>query len=158
MSSNLSTESPTSTSGNVGTGGTLKDLKTDFANLLINRVTLGECLNVIRDACVARAGDLVDEADEATLENIKKDVAAFGSAGSAGEAGESPPVNVGDGSPSPVSPETSGEAGTSGDIGASVDESAESTRERIERRAAERAAEGDASTSEAPTGHFAGNA
>ena len=61
MSSNLSTESPTDTSGNVGTGGTLKDLKTDFANLLINRVSLGECLNVIRDACVARAADLVDE-------------------------------------------------------------------------------------------------
>ena len=81
MSSNLSTESPTGSSGNVGTGGTLKDLKTDFANLLINRVSLGECLNVIRDACVQRASDLVDEADEATLENIKKDVEAFKEAG-----------------------------------------------------------------------------
>ena len=114
MSSNLSTESPADTSGEAGTGGTLKNLKTDFANLLINRVTLGECLNVIRDACVARAGDLVDEADDATLENIKKDVAAFASAGSAGDAGESPSA----------SPETSGDV---------VD------------------------TSEAPTGHFAGN-
>ena len=94
MSSNLSTESPADTTGNVGTGGTLKELKTDFANLLINRVTLGECLNVIRDACVARAADLVDEADEPTLENIKKDVASFQEAGSAGEAGSS----VGDGS------------------------------------------------------------
>jgi len=94
MSSNLSTEAtgPASSSGNVGTG-TVGELKTDFANLLINRVTLGECLNVIRDACVARAGDIVDEADEPTLENIKKDVAAFREAGSAGEAGSS----VGDG-------------------------------------------------------------
>jgi len=95
---NLSTEAtgPASSSGNVGTG-TVGELKTDFANLLINRVTLGECLNVIRDACVARAADIVDEADEPTLENIKKDVAAFrdaASAGSAGEAGSS----VGDGS------------------------------------------------------------
>jgi len=94
MSSNLSTEAtgPASSTGNVGTG-TVGELKTDFANLLINRVTLGECLNVIRDACVARAGDIVDEADEPTLENIKKDVAAFREAGSAGEAGSS----VGDG-------------------------------------------------------------
>ncbi|HIL26121.1 MAG TPA: hypothetical protein EYG21_01820 [Nitrospinaceae bacterium] len=97
MSSNLSTEAtgPASSSGNVGTG-TVGELKTDFANLLINRVTLGECLNVIRDACVARAADIVDEADEPTLENIKKDVAAFRDAGSAGEAGSS----VGDGSSS----------------------------------------------------------
>jgi len=87
MSSNLSTESPAGTSGNVGTGGTLKDLKSDFANLLINRVSLGECLNVIRDACVARAADLVDEADEPTLENIKKDVEAFRDAGTSGTSG-----------------------------------------------------------------------
>ncbi len=87
MSSNLSTESPAGSSGNVGTGGTLKDLKSDFANLLINRVSLGECLNVIRDACVARAADLVDEADEPTLENIKKDVEAFRDAGTSGTSG-----------------------------------------------------------------------
>ena len=90
MSSNLSTEEtgPTPSSGKVGTG-TVGELKTDFANLLINRVTLGECLNVIRDACVARAADIVDEADETTLENIRKDVASFQEAGSAGEAGSS---------------------------------------------------------------------
>ena len=93
MSSNLSTESPAGATGNVGTGGTLKDLKTDFANLLINRVSLGECLNVIRDACVARAADLVDEADEPTLENIKKDVEAFKDAGTSGNAGTD--ANVG---------------------------------------------------------------
>ena len=78
----------------MGTGGTLKELKTDFANLLINRVTLGECLNVIRDACVARASTLVDEADEPTLENIRKDVAAFQEVSSADKAGSC----VGDGS------------------------------------------------------------
>ena len=78
MSSNLSTEAtgPASSTGNVGTG-TVGELKTDFANLLINRVTLGECLNVIRDACVARAGDIVDEADEPTLENINFLAASF---------------------------------------------------------------------------------
>jgi hypothetical protein len=88
MSSNLSTEAtgPASSSGNVGTG-TVGELKTDFANLLINRVTLGECLNVIRDACVARAADIVDEADEPTLANIRKDVISFQEAGSAGSAG-----------------------------------------------------------------------
>ena len=76
--SSISTEStgPDNTSEPTG-GNTLKDLKTDFANLLINRVTMGECLNVIRDACVARASDLIDEADPPTLENIKKDIEAF---------------------------------------------------------------------------------
>ena len=93
MSSNLSTESPAGATGNVGTGGTLKDLKTDFANLLINRVSLGECLNVIRDACVARAADLVDEADEPTLENIKKDVEAFKDADTSANVGTD--ANVG---------------------------------------------------------------
>ena len=93
MSSNLSTESPVAATGNVGTGSTLKDLKTDFANLLINRVSLGECLNVIRDACVARAADLVDEADEPTLENIKKDVQAFKDAGTGATVGTD--ANVG---------------------------------------------------------------
>ena len=111
MSSNLSTEAtgPASSTGNVGTG-TVGELKTDFANLLINRVTLGECLNVIRDACVARAGDIVDEADEPTLENIKKDVAAFREAGSAGEAGSS----VGDGTVATgPAPDATGPSGSS---------------------------------------------
>ena len=110
MSSNLSTEAtgPASSTGNVGTG-TVGELKTDFANLLINRVTLGECLNVIRDACVARAGDIVDEADEPTLENIRKDVASFKDAGSAGDAGSS----VGDGS-NYQSPDATGPSDSSG--------------------------------------------
>ena len=110
MSSNLSTEAtgPAASSGNVETG-TIGELKTDFANLLINRVTLGECLNVIRDACVARAADLVDEADEPTLENIRKDVASFKEAGSAGDAGSS----VGDGSDY-QSPDATGPSDSSG--------------------------------------------
>jgi len=114
MSSNLSTEAagPASSSGNVGTG-TVGKLKTDFANLLINRVTLGECLNVIRDACVARAADIVDEADESTLENIKKDVAAFHEAGAAGSAGAAG-ASVGDGS-AVTGP---AEDGSSGNVGA----------------------------------------
>jgi len=111
MSSNLSTESPTSTSGNVGTGGTLKDLKTDFANLLINRVTLGECLNVIRDACVARASDLVDEADEPTLGNIRADVETFKSSANTGSgANVGTDANVGTAPTVPL--DSSGDAGT----------------------------------------------
>ena len=108
MSSNLSTESSAGSSGSVGTGGTLKDLKTDFANLLINRVSLGECLNVIRDACVARAADLVDEADEPTLENIKNDVLAFKDAGNVGtDANVGTDGNVG----------TDANVGTDGNVG-----------------------------------------
>ena len=114
MSSNLSTEAtgPASSSGNVGTGTTVGQLKTDFANLLINRVTLGECLNVIRDACVTRASDIVDDADEAQLENIKKDVVAFvDSAGSSGDSG-----NVGDGTSGPTAGPTVGSAGEVGTV------------------------------------------
>ena len=52
-------------------------VKTRLANLLINRVSLSECLNVIRDACVQRAEDIVDNADEETMSNIIKDIDAF---------------------------------------------------------------------------------
>jgi hypothetical protein len=58
------------------------DLKTRFANLLINRVALSECLNVIRDACLQRADDLVEKADESQMANILKDLEIF----------ENPPV------------------------------------------------------------------
>ena len=98
MSSNLSTEAtgPATSSSNVGTG-TVGELKTDFANLLINRVSLGECLNVIRDACVARAADIIDEADEAALENIRKDVALFKDQSSTSDdSKDAPPSSVGD--------------------------------------------------------------
>jgi hypothetical protein len=116
MSSNLSTEStgPAGSSGNVGTG-TVGELKTDFANLLINRVTLGECLNVIRDACVARAADIVDEADEPTLENIRKDVASFQEAGSAGEAGATGPSSDATGPSSDATGPSSDATGPSSD-------------------------------------------
>jgi len=155
MSSNLSTESP---AGNVGTGGTLKDLKTDFANLLINRVTLGECLNVIRDACVARASDLVDEADEPTLGSIRADVESFKSSpntGSGGNVGTDPNVPVdssGDAGDANVADPTGLRAKREAEGKESAPE--ESQRERIERRARERAAEREVPTGEAPTGHF----
>ena len=116
MSSNLSTEvtGPASSSGNVGTG-TVGELKTDFANLLINRVTLGECLNVIRDACVARAADIVDDADEPTLANIRKDVTSFQEASSAGEAGEASSASLATG----PAPDATGptEVSSSGNVG-----------------------------------------
>ena len=52
-------------------------VKTRLANLLINRVALSECLNVIRDACVQRAGDIVEAADEEEMKKILKDLDAF---------------------------------------------------------------------------------
>ena len=68
------------------------DLKTRFANLLINRVALSECLNVIRDACLQRADDLVEQADETQMANILKDLEIF----------ENPPVeDSGDGAQAP---------------------------------------------------------
>lgn len=53
------------------------ELKTRLANLLINRVTLSECLNVIRDACVQRSSDIIDKASEQDMEAILKDIEAF---------------------------------------------------------------------------------
>jgi hypothetical protein len=53
------------------------DLKTRFANLLINRVALSECLNVIRDACIQRAGELIDTANDDQMGSIVKDLEAF---------------------------------------------------------------------------------
>ena len=78
------------------------ELKTRFANLLINRVALSECLNVIRDACIQRAGELIDTADEAQMVNITKDVEAFenppepqeGTTPSSGPVDASGPVNA----------------------------------------------------------------
>ncbi len=52
-------------------------IKTRLANLLINRVALSECLNVIRDACMQRAGEIVDDASEDDMKNILKDIDAF---------------------------------------------------------------------------------
>ena len=52
-------------------------IKTRLANLLINRVALSECLNVIRDACMQRAGDIVDNASEEDMKNILKDIDAI---------------------------------------------------------------------------------
>lgn len=52
-------------------------VKTRLANLLINRVALSECLNVIRDACVERAGQIIDNATEEDMAKILKDVELF---------------------------------------------------------------------------------
>jgi hypothetical protein len=52
-------------------------LKSRLANLLINRVALSECLNVIKDACISRAGAIVDEADSTQRAQIEKDVNEF---------------------------------------------------------------------------------
>ena len=90
-------------STNEGSNDPNAELKTRFANLLINRVALSECLNVIRDACVQRATELLEQADEAQLENIKKDIELF----------ENPPK--------PESPDSSdGVQGPQGDDGEGV--------------------------------------
>jgi len=67
---------------------TIGDIKTRLANLLINRVTLSETLNLLRDACIKRASDIIDGATEEELKNIEKEVEAF----------ENPPQseNIGD--------------------------------------------------------------
>ena len=52
-------------------------LKSRLANLLINRVALSECLNVIKDACISRAAAIVDEADSTQRAQIEKDVDDF---------------------------------------------------------------------------------
>jgi len=73
---------------------TIGDIKTRLANLLINRVTLSETLNLLRDACVKRASDIIDNATEEELKGIEKDIEAF----------ENPPK-----------PENTGDQGDQGD-------------------------------------------
>ncbi len=51
--------------------------KTRLANLLINRVALSECLNVIRDACMQRAGEIVEAADEEEMKKVLNDLDLF---------------------------------------------------------------------------------
>lgn len=52
-------------------------LKTRLANMLINRVTLSESLNVIRDACIKRAEDIVDNASAEDMQRIIQDLEMF---------------------------------------------------------------------------------
>ena len=52
-------------------------IKTRLANLLINRVALSECLNVIRDACVQRAAEVIENADEERMSKILQDLESF---------------------------------------------------------------------------------
>jgi len=53
------------------------EIKTRLANLLINRVTLSECLNVVKDACIQRSSDIIDKASEEDMKLILKDIEAF---------------------------------------------------------------------------------
>jgi len=70
-------------------------VKTRLANMLINRVTLSECLNVIRDACVQRANQIIEKADEEAMKNIIADLEVF----------ENPPKQEGDSESGGQSPE-----------------------------------------------------
>ena len=78
-------------------------VKTRLANLLINRVALSECLNVIRDACVQRAGEIIEDADEEAMGKILQDLESF----------ENPPKQE-DSADSPSSPEAPAPEGSSG--------------------------------------------
>lgn len=53
---------------------TIGALKNRLANMLINTVSLSETINILRDFCVKRGEELVDNASEEQLENIKKQV------------------------------------------------------------------------------------
>jgi hypothetical protein len=81
-------------------------IKTRLANLLINRVALSECLNVIRDACIQRAAEIVEDADEEQMSKIIKDLDSF----------ENPPKeeNVPEGTSGPQQPPLKAEEGSSG--------------------------------------------
>jgi len=74
------------------------EIKTRLANLLINRVTLSECLNVIRDACVQRSSDIIDKASEEDMKLILKDIEAF----------ENPPEQNNEAATDPSGPQTTG--------------------------------------------------
>jgi len=50
---------------------TIGDLKLRLSNMLINTVALSEALNVLRDACVSRAGQIIDSSNETELANVK---------------------------------------------------------------------------------------
>jgi hypothetical protein len=97
-----------------GSKDTIGDLKTRFANLLINRVALSECLNVIRDACVQRATELIDQADAEQIENIKKDVELFENPPKEEGAGESQGVQGQQDEVTPIDPTTGPQEGVQG--------------------------------------------
>lgn len=52
-------------------------LKTNLANLIINRITVSESLNILRDFSVNQANKVVDEANEDQLVNIQQQVDSF---------------------------------------------------------------------------------
>jgi len=84
-------------------------IKTRLANLLINRVALSECLNVIRDACIQRAAEIVEDADEEQMNKILQDLDSF----------ENPPKeNVPEDTSGPQQSPSEAQAGSSSVLGA----------------------------------------
>ncbi len=90
---NINTSGPTGPTGPAAEGS-VGDIKTRLANMLINRVSLSECLNVLRDACVARANEIVDSAPSEQLSKIEQDLEAFENPESSGPT-ESGPATTG---------------------------------------------------------------
>lgn len=86
MQDNISTNTESGPTTGPATGPEVDNsVKTRLANMLLNRVSLSECLNVIREACVKRADDIFDKADEKTLKDIVAELEIF----------ENPPKNEG---------------------------------------------------------------
>jgi len=88
----INTSGPTGPTGPAE--GSVGDIKTRLANMLINRVSLSECLNVLRDACVARANEIIDSAPPEQLSKIEEDLESFENPESSGPT-ESGPVTTG---------------------------------------------------------------
>ena len=53
---------------------TVGSLKIRVANMLLNTIALSESMNIIRDACVSRAEEIVNNASTEQLDNIKTQV------------------------------------------------------------------------------------
>ncbi len=88
----INTSGPTGPTGPAE--GSVGEIKTRLANMLINRVSLSECLNVLRDACVSRANDIIDSASPDQLSKIEEDLQEFETPQSSGPD-DSGPVTTG---------------------------------------------------------------
>lgn len=83
---------------------TIGSLKIRVANMLLNTVSLSDSLNIIKDVCVKRGEEIIDNASEEELGNIKVQVQNYEDAvqkaqeQQAGGAGTQP-ANVVDATP-----------------------------------------------------------
>lgn len=100
---------------------TIGSLKIRVANMLLNTVSLSDSLNIIKDVCVKRGEEIVDNASEEELGNIKTQVQNYEDAvqkaqNQQAEGSGAQPANVVDATPvidtgasGPSGPDPSGE-------------------------------------------------